>query len=192
MWAILIIFAPTNPKQVKYMKLFRIFPLIAALLLGTSLITACGDDDELDPQDKGEGQKVYKEVVGTYTGWTHLTTNFINKNYEGDTFTLALSDEGMLIATFKNNTWGTATITGIKATKIESGEGYILQEGEGSFVMNNPRDNTTQEFGCKLSHAAISADKKQMTAVIIANMTTAGAHGEMIFTFQTGNPPAEE
>ena len=174
------------------MKLRRIFPLILTLVLGAFTLTACGDDEEQGPQDNGETLKVYKEVVGTYTGWTHLTTNFIDKNYESDTFTLTLSDEGKLIGTYKNKTWGTATITGIKATKIESGEGYILQEGEGSFVMNNPRDNTTQEFECKLSHATISADKKYMTAVIIANMTTAGGHGEMTFVFQTGILPAEE
>ena len=126
------------------MKLFRIFPLIAALLLGTSLITACGDDEEQQPQDKGETQRVFKEVVGTYTGWTHLTTNFIDKIYEDDTFTLSISDDGTLVGTFKNKTWGTATIIGIKASKIESGKGYILQDGEGSFVMNNPRDNSTE------------------------------------------------
>lgn len=167
------------------MKLFRFFSLIAALVMGAFVLASCGDDEQ-EPQDNGKGSKVNKEVVGTYTGWTHLKTNFIDKTYEGDTLKLSLSDDGTLIGKFINKTWGTATITGIKANKIESGQGYILHEGEGSFVMNNPRDNTTEEFGCRLSQATISADKKQMMAIIIANMTTAGAHGEMTFTFHTG------
>ena len=173
------------------MKLFRFFSLIAALVMGAFVLASCGDDEQ-EPQDNGKGSKVNKEVVGTYTGWTHLKTNFIDKTYEGDTLKLSLSDDGTLIGKFINKTWGTATITGIKANKIESGEGYILHEGEGSFVMNNPRDNIqgpklpTEEFGCRLSQATISADKKQMMAIIIANMTTAGAHGEMTFTFHTG------
>ena len=173
------------------MKLFRFLSLIAALVMGAFVLASCGDDEQ-EPQDNGKGSKVNKEVVGTYTGWTHLKTNYIDKNYETDTLTLSLSDDATLIGTFSNKTWGTATITGINASKIESGEGYLLQEGEGSFVMNNPRENTTEEFGCRLSHATISADKKQMMAVIIANMTTAGAHGEMTFTFHTGILPTEE
>jgi len=173
------------------MKLKNIFMLLA-LAMGTFTFVACGDDEEQQPQDQGQVSQATKEVVGTYTGWTHLKTNFIDKNYDNDTISLAITDDGTLMATYKNKTWGTATITGIKASKIEAGEGYKLEEGEGSFVMNNPRDNSTQEFSCKLDHATISADKKQMLAVIIANMTTAGAHGEMTYTFQTGEMPTEE
>lgn len=190
MLAILINFALTNQIK-KTMKLKILFPMLA-LMLGACCFISCGDDEpEQQPQGQGQTSEANKDVVGTYTGWTHLKTNFIDKNYEGDTLTLELSANGTLTAIFKNKTWGTATITGIKASKIASGEGYKLQEGEGSFVMNNPRDNTTQEFGCKLDNAIISADKKQMMAVIIANMTTAGAHGEMTYTFQTGDMPTE-
>ena len=170
------------------MKLNKLF-LLLGLIMGAFVFTACGDDE---PDPKAKQSELNKEVVGVYNGWTHLETNFINKDYTGDTFTLAQSEDGSLTATFADATWGTATITGINASKIESGEGYLLQEGEGSFVMNNPRENTTEEFGCRLSHATISADKKQMMSVIIANMTTTGGHGEMTFTFHTGILPTEE
>ena len=173
------------------MKLKTILMLLA-LMMGAFTFVACGEDDEQQPQDQGKTSETNKEVVGTYKGWTHLTTNFIDKVYDEDTLSLAVADDGTLMATFKNKIWGTATINGIQSSKIAAGEGFKLENGEGSFVMNNPRDSSTQEFSCKLDYATISADKTQMTAVIIANMTTAGAHGEMTFTFQTGDMPTEE
>lgn len=171
------------------MKLKHLFPLIA-LLTGVFSLAACGGDDELAPQDQGQGRESNTEVVGTYEGWTHLTTAFINKNYSGDTFTLALADDGTLTATFTDATWGTATITGIQASKIKTGEGYALEDGEGSFVMNNPRQGGTQEFACKLESGTLSADKTQLTVVISAYMEV--GHGDMTFTFQTGEIPAED
>ena len=167
------------------MKIKNIFALFA-LMLGMSLLTACGDDEEATPQNT-----VNQEVVGTYSGWSHLTTNFLNKNYADNTIALALAEDGTLTATYKNQVWGVATIKGINASHDAEANGYQLAGGEGSFVMNNPRDNSTQEFSCNLQNGTISADKKEMKVVILANMTTAGAHGEMTFTFQTGDMPTE-
>ena len=162
------------------MKLNKLY-LLLVLIMGAFAFAACGDDEEQQPQDQEQVSEANKEVVGTYTGWTHLTTKFIDKIYNGDTFTLKLEEDGTLTGIFVNKIWGTATLKGITATK-----GYKLEHGGGSFVMNDPRDNTTQEFSCWLDFALISADRKQMTAVIIANMDMTGAHGEMTFTFQTG------
>lgn len=189
MCAILINFAVANQNAKKIvMKLKNIFMLLA-LTLGTFAFVACGDDDDDAPQKKA--REVNKEVVGTYAGWTHLTTSYINKNYDKDTITLALADDGLLVLTFKDATWGTATIKGVQATKLEGNRGYKLEDADGSFVMNNPRDpeNPTQTFPCELDDATISADKTQMTAVIEANMAI--GHGEMTFTFQTGEMPTE-
>ena len=176
------------------MKLKHIFAILA-LSMGTFTFVACGNDEEVQPQEQddnqGQASETDKEVVGTYVGWTHLKTNFIDKNYDKDTLSLAVADKGSLTATFKNKTWGTATITGIKANKAEADKGYTLQGGTGSFVMNNPRDNSTQEFSCTLDSATISADKTQMTAYITATMDVAGGHGDMQFTFQTGDLPTE-
>ncbi len=102
-----------------------------------------------------------------------------------------MAKDGALSVTFINKTWGVATIFGINSDEVVDGKECILQGGIGSFIMNNPRDNSIQEFPCSLQTAIISADRTQMTAVIIANMTTAGAHGEMTFTFQTGDMPTE-
>ncbi len=167
------------------MKLNKLY-LLLVLIMGAFAFAACGDDEpDPEPQDKGTVSEAIREVVGIYIGQTHLKTNFIDKTYKDDTLSLAISDGGTLIATFKNKTWGTATITGITASRIVNDQGYKLEHGAGSFVMNNPRDNTTEEFSCWLDYALISADKKQMKAIIIANMTTTGAHGEMTFVFQT-------
>ncbi len=172
-------------KHNKKMKIKSIFALFA-LMLGMFLLTACGDDEEATPQNT-----VNQEVVGTYSGWSHLTTNFLNKNYADNTIALVLAEDGTLTATYKNQVWGVATIKGINASRDAESNGYQLAGGEGSFVMNNPRDNSTQEFSCNLQSGTISADKKEMKVVILANMTTAGAHGEMTFTFQTGDMPTE-
>ena len=195
------------------MKLKNII-LLSVLALGTLTFVACGDDDDVTPTNPNaqestpvdttateqtpdsttiKDNNANKKVVGTYIGYTALTTNMINKVYEGDTLTLALSDQETLTATFKNKVWGIATIMGIKAQSMEGKDaGYILEGGEGQFVMNNPRDNSTQTFYCKLDSALINADKTQMIAVIKANMDVAGAHGEMTFTFRTGEMPSEE
>ena len=171
------------------MKLKNIFMLIA-LTLGAFTLVACGDD-EPTPQDQGQTSEENKAVVGIYTGWTNLTTTYLNRNYANDTITLALTDGGSLIATFTDAIWGIATITGIQASIIEDGKGYKLEHGEGTFVMNNPRDpeHPTQEFSCKLESGTINADKTQMTAVISAYME--GGHGLMTFTFHTGEMPTE-
>lgn len=171
------------------MKLKNIFMLMA-LTLGAFTFVACGDDDEPTPQDQGTISEANKAVVGVYEGWTNLVTTYLNKNYANDTFTLALSDGGSLVATFTDAVWGTATITGIQASKTDTG--YKLEHGEGSFVMNNPRDpeNPTQTFACKLESATISADKTQLTAVISAHMEV--GHGDMTFTFQTGEMPTDK
>ena len=172
------------------MKLKNIFMLLT-LTLGAFTFVACGDDDpDPDPQDQGTISEANKAVVGVYEGWTNLTTTYLNRNYANDTFTLALSDGGSLVATFTDAIWGTATITGIQASKTDTG--YKLEHGEGSFVMNNPRDpeNPTQTFACKLESATISADKTQLTAVISAYMEV--GHGDMTFTFQTGEMPTDE
>ncbi len=183
MSAILINFAVDFlTSKVKRMKLNKLF-LLAGLLIGAFCLTACGDDDD----EKSPKSSLFNiEVVGTYSGSTHLKTNFINKVYTNDTFTLTLAEDGTLTATFTDATWGVATITGISAKKVSESEGYILEGGEGSFVMNNPRDpeNPTQEFSCKLENGAISADKKQLMVVISAYMAV--GHGDMIFTFHTG------
>lgn len=172
------------------MKLKNLFPLLA-LMLGAFTFTACGDDDEPTPQDKGQGSEANKEVVGTYEGWTHLTTAYISRNYANDTFVLTLNDDGTLVGTFTDAVWGVATITGIQASKIEAGEGYKLENGEGTFVMNNPRDpeNPTQDITCKLENGTLSSDKTQMTVVISAYMEV--GHGDMTFTFQTGEMPSD-
>ena len=194
MCAILINFAVANQNAKKIvMKLKNIFMLLA-LTLGTFAFVACGDDDDDAPQKKAS--EVNKEVVGTYAGWTQLQTAFIPSatnpgRYANDTFTLALADDGSLVATFTDAIWGTATIKGVQATKLEGGKGYKLEDADGTFVMNNPRDpeNPTQTFPCELDDATISADKTQLTAVIEANMPM--GHGEMTFTFQTGEMPTE-
>lgn len=176
------------------MKLKNIFMLLV-LAIGTFAFVACGDDDEntpQDPQDQGTVSEANKAVVGIYAGWTNLTTTYLNRNYANDTITIALSDGGSLVATFKDAIWGTATITGIQATD-EDGDGqFELLYGEGSFVMNNPRDpeHPTQEFPCKLESAVVSPKSHQMKAVISAYMEV--GHGNMTFTFQTGEMPTEE
>ena len=168
------------------MKLKNIFMLLA-LTLGTFAFVACGDDDDVTPQKKAS--EVNKKVVGTYQGWTRLTTNFINKNYTNDTFTLALADDGSLEATFTDATWGTATITGIQATDENADAQFELKGGEGSFVMNDIRNGGTQTFSCKLESATVNPKDQQMTAVISAHMEV--GHGDMTFTFQTGEMPTE-
>lgn len=194
MCAILINFAVANQNAKKIvMKLKNIFMLLA-LTLGTFAFVACGDDDDAAPPKKAS--EFNKEVVGTYQGWTQLRSAIIPSatnpgRYANDTITLALADDGSLVATFTDATWGTATIKGVQATKLEGGKGYKLEDADGSFVMNNPRDpeNPTQTFACELDDATISADKTQMTAVIETNMPM--GHGEMTFTFQTGEMPTE-
>lgn len=171
------------------MKLKNILMLLA-LALGTFTFVACGDDEEQQPQDQGQTSNANQEVVGIYTGWTNLKTTYLDRNYSGDTLAIAPSDGGTLTAIFKDSTWGIATITGIQASLIEAGEGYKLEGGVGQFVMNNIRTGGTQTFACKLENATISADKKQMTAVISAYMEV--GHGDMTFTFQTGEMPTEE
>ena len=170
------------------MKLNKLF-LLAGLLIGAFCLTACGDDDD---EKTLKPSQFNIEVVGTYSGSTHLTTNFINKDYTDDTFTLALAEDGTLTATFTDATWGVATITGVNAKTASEGEEYILEGGEGSFVMNNPRDpeNPTQEFSCKLENGVISADKKQLTVVLSAYMAV--GHGDMLFTFQSGVAPIDD
>lgn len=162
------------------MRLTRLFPLLA-LVMGAIAFVACSDDD---PKPQGKGSEVNKEVVGTYAGWTHLKTTYLDRNYANDTLTLALADDGTLTGTFTDATWGVATIKGIQASKIEAGEGYTLAGGEGSFVMNNPRQGGTQEFACKLESGTVSGSKQQMIAVISAYMEV--GHGDMTFTFHTG------
>lgn len=166
--------------------------MLLTLILGAFTFVACGDD-ESTPEGQGQNTIENEEVVGTYTGWCHLTTAFINKNYTDNTFTLNLAEDKTLTATFFNPTWGTATLTGIYAEKIAGNKGYILQGGEGQFVMNNPRDpeNPTQTFSCKMESGAVSADKKQLTATILAHMDVEGGHGDMTFTFQTEEMPTE-
>ena len=173
------------------MKQKKIF-LLLALLVGAFTFVACGDDDDSvpEPQDKGTVSEANKAVVGVYEGWTHLTTNFINKNYANDTITLAVGDGGTLVATFTDVTWGTATITGIQATDENADGLYELQGGEGLFVMNNIRTGQTETFSCKLENATVNPKDQQLTAVISAYMEV--GHGNMTFAFQTGEMPTEE
>lgn len=170
------------------MKLKNIF-ILFALALGTCAFVACGDEEQ-DPSTQGENAAA-KAIVGTYEGWTHLESTFINKNYTGDTFALALAQDGTLTATFINQVWGTATIKGIRALEIPN-EGYSFTGGEGSFVMNDVRQGGTQEFPCLVGSGTVSSDLKTLQVVIIANMTVAGGHGEMTFLFQTGEMPTAE
>ena len=176
------------------MKHKHLFPLLL-LFLGAFTFVACGDDDPRPGIDYPLDDSDYATIVGTYTGWTHLTTAFINKDYDGDTFTLAKADDGTLTATFTDATWGTATIKGIVAAQAEdhydavtNGKVYVMSGGEGSFVMNNPREQTTQEFPCQLENAILSG--KTLTATIKANMEV--GHGEMTFIFHTGERPQSE
>jgi len=154
--------------------------------MGVFCVVSCGDED--DPVDVN--YVMNKDVAGSYTGWTHLTTTYINKKYTGDTFVLTLAEDGTLTATYSDGTWGTATIKGLNAKWISEGEGYSIESGEGTFVMNNPRAQTTEEYACKLDYITISADKSQLAAVLSVYMEV--GHGNMTFTFQTGEAPAEE
>ena len=103
MSAILINFAVENQTKTNTMKLKNIFMLLA-LAMGTFIFVACGDDEEQQPQDKGQVSQATKEVVGIYTGWTHLKTNFIDKNYDSDTLSLDITDDGILTKDNENNT----------------------------------------------------------------------------------------
>ena len=174
------------------MKLKNIFMLMA-LTLGAFTFVACGDDDEPTPQDQGTISEANKAVVGVYEGWTQLKTAYIPSEtnpgrYANDTFTLALSDGGSLVATFTDAIWGTATITGIQATDENADGLYELQGGEGSFVMNNIRTGETETFSCKLENAVVNPKAHEMSAVISAYMEV--GHGNMTFAFQTGEMPA--
>ena len=168
------------------MKLKTLFPLFV-LMLGIFTFVACGDDDHPFIQDDDAAAKA---IVGTYTGWTHLESNYINKNYASDTLTLALADDHTLTATFLNKTWGIATIKGIKAQKLD--DCYAFSGGEGSFVMNDIRQGGTQEFPCKVGNGVVSLDLKTLQVTILATMTMAGGHGDMIYLFQTGEMPTTE
>lgn len=162
------------------MKLKNIF-LLMVLALGAICFTACGDDE---PDPKTKQSELNKEVVGVYNGWTHLETNFLNKDYTGDSFTLAQAEDGSLTATFADATWGTATIKGIQAVSAGEGGKYSLTTAEGSFVMNNIRTGEKETFPCKLESAVVIPKAKTMQAVISAYMEV--GHGNMIFVFQTG------
>lgn len=162
------------------MKLKNIF-LLMALAFGAICFTACGDDE---PDPKTKQSELNKEVVGVYNGWTHLETNFLNKDYTGDSFTLAQAEDGSLTATFADATWGTATIKGIQAVSAGEGGKYSLTTAEGSFVMNNIRTGEKETFPCKLESAVVIPKAKTMQAVISAYMEV--GHGNMIFVFQTG------
>jgi len=172
-----------KPITITIMKL-KLISGIMLLVLGVFCLSACGDDeDEAEPQNK-----VNAQCVGSWTGWTHLTTNFINKDYTGDTFTLSLAQDGTLTAVYKDNTWGTATINGIIAAQAADGT-FALTGGEGTFAMNNIRTGQVEEFACKLESATLSADKKTLEAYISAYMET--GHGNMLFAFHTGEAPSK-
>mgnify|MGYP006988890712 CR=1 FL=1 len=191
MSAILINFAPGNVKTwtTVTMKLKNLIPLLF-LSLGAFGFVACGDDEESTPQ-RSEYYEYNKQVAGTYQGWTNLKTTYLDRNYTGDTFTLVLAENGTLTGTFTDAIWGTATITGINAEPYYGVAAYGLKGGEGSFVMNNPRDpeNPTQTFPCKLESATFKAEGNELTAVISAYMEV--GHGDMTFTFQTGEMPSD-
>jgi len=159
----------------------KTFLFALPLLFATLSMVSCGDDaEEVTPPDS--------EEVETYVGWTHLTTNFLNKDYTNDTISVALVADGSLTLTFTDATWGVATITGVQIQAMADETGYSLNGGEGNFVMNNPRTGTTQTFPCQLEEGTLSNDKQQMYAVISAYMET--GHGNMTFTFH-GTPSAE-
>lgn len=162
------------------MKLNKLY-LLLVLIMGAFVFAACGDD-ESDPKSKQA--ELNKEVVGTYKGWTHLETNFLNKDYTGDSFTLAQAEDGSLIGSFTDATWGTATIKGIQAVSTGEGGKYSLTAAEGSFVMNNIRTGEKETFPCKLESAVVTPKAKIMQAVISAYMEV--GHGNMTFVFQTG------
>ena len=175
------------------MKIKYILPLLA-LMLGSVTFMSCGDDDvEAEPALSAEQVALNRQAVGSFSGWTHLKTNFINKNYDGDTFEFALGEDGKLIATFSNRTWGTATIKGIMVSTENNNQDYLLVGGEGQFVMNNPRDleNPTQTFSCALQSGTLSADRTELTVVLVAKMDVEGGHGDMTFTFTSGDMPTE-
>ncbi len=156
---------------------------IMLLMLGMFCVASCGDDDEVENPD-------HAEVLcqGSWTGWTHLSTNFINKDYEGDSLTLSIAENGTLTGVYKNKTWGTATIKDITAKKVADGS-FVLGGGSGTFVMNDIRTGGTQEFACQLDSATLSADMKSLEANISSYMET--GHGNMLFVFHSGEKPAE-
>ena len=176
------------------MKLKNILMLMA-LTLGTFTFVACGDDDEEQTGVvSAEQAAINKKVVGTYTGWTHLTTNYIDKNYADDTIELKQEKDGTLTAVFTDKTWGTATIKGCAVHLISSNStsAYSMEPGKGEFAMYNPRNNTTQTFPCELAAGLISFDKDFMAASIVADMSSVeGGHGKMTFVFTTGEMPLE-
>ena len=175
------------------MRLKYILPLLT-LMLSSIAFVSCGDDVETEPVITPEQVALNEQTVGIYTGWTNLEAAMFpnGKNYPNNTINVELAEDGTLTIIYVNGTWGTATIAGINASTIKEGEGYILSGGEGSFVMKTQNGDSTQELGCNLDNATISADKNEMTAVIIANMTVMGGHGEMTFTFHTGEMPTAE
>ena len=167
------------------MKLNKFFSFIA-FALGACLFVACGDDEIPVTH---ESEIAAKAVAGTYTGWTRLQSNMVNKDYANDTLTLALASDKTLTAIFKNKTWGVATIKGIKPAMVT--EGYVFGGGDGTFEMNDVRQGGTQEFPCSVDSAFVSSDLKNLKVFIKANMSVAGGHGEMQFAFQTGDMPTE-
>ena len=188
-----------------------------ALLTATFAFVACGDDEpNIGPYENPSNDStnvvptdsiptdsvptdtitytpvtggVYSEVVGTYQGWTHLVTAFLNKNYANDIIQLTLAEDSTLTATYHNETWGTATITGIRIVGQMCGD-IFLEGGEGSFDMNNPRDGSTQEIPCKWEDGQVQEGYHYLVAQISAYMEV--GHGDMTFTFQTGEMPTED
>jgi hypothetical protein len=193
MLAILINFAVENEKQTTTMKLKNILMLLA-LALGTFTFVACGDDEpEQEPISKvsTEQAAVNKEVVGTYTGWTKVVSGIYpnGKNYPDGTLTLSIAENGTLTLTFVNKSWGTTIINNVNAQKGDNG--YSIQGGEGKLSLTDPRNNTSQDFACKLDECQISTDKTQATVAISFTMTGT-PHAETVITFQTGEMPTEE
>lgn len=169
------------------MKLNKLF-LLAGLLIGAFCLTACGDDDE-----PGYDNPLNEYVIGYYGGWTRLVSGIYptGKIYEDNNIQIVEGEDGKLQITYSNSIWGVATINGIKVKAGEKDKTYILEEGKGSFVMNNPRDpENPQTFDCQLQSGFLDNNIAELTVVITAQMPGT-PHSDMTFTFHTGEVPTE-
>jgi len=140
-----------------------------------------------------------------------LKTTYLNRRYDGDTFILKQEEDGTLTAIFNNATWGTATIKGLNVYDEEESSGaylvhndtrvgedttnptydyYLTTGAKGSFVMNNPRTGQTEEYPCEVGLIAVGTGRAKLLAWIKAYME--GGHGDMDFTFHTGEMPTED
>lgn len=177
------------------MKLRRLFPVVAVLLLGAVTFTACGDEDG-DPAIVNEQAIMNKQVESSYTGWTLLESTNARLNgmkTDGATLTLAYAANGTLTVTLVDQTWGTATMNNVDARISKKGDGkYSLQPTDGKIVITNPANQEQIEYDCRLQSGYISDDLSSAEDVLISFDMVGTPHGTLYLTFTSGEMPGEE